>query len=123
MSSIPLALLFVLNTGCSTAAKPVLDDAGQVVAWRGRFEVDAPPEWEVTRNRRRLNNHLFTFTSPDGRDAITIELIREGQQSRALPLVLLSDTLANSSRRIIDILDEQSAGLIAARSARDSAGV
>ncbi len=40
----------------------------------------------------------------------------------AIPLVLLYDTLANSSRRVIDILDEQSAGLIAARSARDSAG-
>jgi biopolymer transport protein ExbB len=40
----------------------------------------------------------------------------------AIPLVLLYDTLANSTRRIIDILDEQSAGLIAARSARDSAG-
>jgi len=40
----------------------------------------------------------------------------------AIPLVLLYDTLANSSRRVIDILDEQSAGLIAARSERDSAG-
>jgi biopolymer transport protein ExbB len=40
----------------------------------------------------------------------------------AIPLVLLYDTLANSTRRIIDVLDEQSAGLIAARSARDSAG-
>ncbi|MGH0029843.1 MAG: MotA/TolQ/ExbB proton channel family protein [Myxococcota bacterium] len=38
----------------------------------------------------------------------------------AIPLVLLYDLLANSSRRIIDILDEQSAGLIAARSARDT---
>jgi biopolymer transport protein ExbB len=41
----------------------------------------------------------------------------------AIPLVLLYDTLANSTRRVIDILDEQSAGLIAARSARDHAGV
>ncbi len=41
----------------------------------------------------------------------------------AIPLVLLYDTLSNSTRRIIDILDEQSAGLIAARSARDHAGV
>ena len=39
----------------------------------------------------------------------------------AIPLVLLYDTLANSTRRIIDVLDEQSAGLIAARSARDRA--
>jgi biopolymer transport protein ExbB len=37
----------------------------------------------------------------------------------AIPLVLLYDTLANSTRRIIDVLDEQSAGLIATRSARD----
>jgi len=33
----------------------------------------------------------------------------------AIPLVLLSDTLANSTRRVNDILDEQSAGLIAMR--------
>ena len=39
----------------------------------------------------------------------------------AIPLVLLYDTLANSSRRVIEILDEQSAGLIAERSERDSA--
>ena len=40
----------------------------------------------------------------------------------AIPLVLLSDTLSNSTRRVIDVLDEQSAGLIASRSARDRAG-
>ncbi len=40
----------------------------------------------------------------------------------AIPLVLLYDTLSNSTRRIIDVLDEQSAGLIAARSERDRAG-
>lgn len=40
----------------------------------------------------------------------------------AIPLVLLYDTLSNSTRRIIDVLDEQSAGLIAARSERDGAG-
>ena len=34
----------------------------------------------------------------------------------AIPLVLLYDMLSNSTRRIIDILDEQSAGLIATRS-------
>jgi biopolymer transport protein ExbB len=39
----------------------------------------------------------------------------------AIPLVLLYDTLANSTRYIIDVLDEQSAGLIATRSERDSA--
>ena len=33
----------------------------------------------------------------------------------AIPLVLLHATLANSSRRITDILEEQSAGLIATR--------
>lgn len=39
----------------------------------------------------------------------------------AIPLVLLYDLLANSTKRVIDVLDEQSAGLIAARSARDHA--
>jgi biopolymer transport protein ExbB len=33
----------------------------------------------------------------------------------AIPLVLLYDTLSNSASRIVDILDHQSAGLIAAR--------
>jgi biopolymer transport protein ExbB len=41
----------------------------------------------------------------------------------AIPLVLLYDTLYNSTRYIIDVLDEQSAGLIAARSERDRAGL
>jgi biopolymer transport protein ExbB len=40
----------------------------------------------------------------------------------AIPLVLLYDTLSNSTRRILDVLDEQSAGLIAARAGRDRAG-
>jgi len=40
----------------------------------------------------------------------------------AIPLVLLYDTLSSSARRVIDVLDEQSAGLIAVRSERDRAG-
>ena len=40
----------------------------------------------------------------------------------AIPLVLLSDTLANSTRKIIDILDEKSAGLIALRSEQANVG-
>jgi len=40
----------------------------------------------------------------------------------AIPLVLLYDTLSNSARYIIDVLDEQSAGLIAERAERDRAG-
>jgi biopolymer transport protein ExbB len=39
----------------------------------------------------------------------------------AIPLVLLHATLANSTRRITDVLDEQSAGLIAMRSEQASA--
>ncbi len=39
----------------------------------------------------------------------------------AIPLVLLHATLANSTRRIIDTLDEQSAGLIAVRSEQTNA--
>ena len=33
----------------------------------------------------------------------------------AVPLVLLHAALANSSKRVVDVLDEQSAGLIARR--------
>jgi biopolymer transport protein ExbB len=40
----------------------------------------------------------------------------------AIPLVLLYDTLSNSARFVVDVLDEQSAGLIASRSERDRAG-
>ena len=39
----------------------------------------------------------------------------------AIPLVLLHATLANSSKRIIDILDEQSAGLVARQAERAGA--
>jgi len=39
----------------------------------------------------------------------------------AIPLVLLYDTLANSTRRIIGVLDEQSAGLIATRAESERA--
>jgi biopolymer transport protein ExbB len=41
----------------------------------------------------------------------------------AIPLVLLYDTLANSSKRITDILDEQGAGLIATRAEADPAAM
>jgi len=40
----------------------------------------------------------------------------------AIPLVLLYDTLANGTRRIIGVLDEQSAGLIANRAEKERAG-
>jgi biopolymer transport protein ExbB len=40
----------------------------------------------------------------------------------AIPLVLLSDTLANSTRKLIDILEEKSAGLIAMRSEQGDVG-
>ncbi|MFT5443909.1 MAG: biopolymer transport protein ExbB [Myxococcota bacterium] len=40
----------------------------------------------------------------------------------AIPLVLLYDTLANSASRIVDILDQQSAGLIAARAEGSDVG-
>ena len=39
----------------------------------------------------------------------------------AIPLVLLYDTLSNSARGVIDVLDEQSAGLIATRSESERA--
>jgi biopolymer transport protein ExbB len=38
----------------------------------------------------------------------------------AIPLVLLYDLLANTTRRIIGILDEQSAGLVASRAEAQS---
>jgi biopolymer transport protein ExbB len=40
----------------------------------------------------------------------------------AIPLVLIYDTLSNGARFVIDVLDEQSTGLIAARAERDRAG-
>ena len=40
----------------------------------------------------------------------------------AIPLVLLSDSLSNSTRKVNDILDEQSAGLIAMRAEREYVG-
>jgi len=40
----------------------------------------------------------------------------------AIPMVLLYETLANSTSRLTDILDEQSAGLIARRAEETSVG-
>jgi biopolymer transport protein ExbB len=40
----------------------------------------------------------------------------------AIPLVLLSDTLSNSTSKVIDILEEKSAGLIAMRSEQGDVG-
>jgi biopolymer transport protein ExbB len=40
----------------------------------------------------------------------------------AIPMVLLYETLANSTRRVTDILDEQSAGLIAQRAEESNVG-
>ena len=40
----------------------------------------------------------------------------------AIPLVLLSETLGNSTRKVIDILDEKSAGLIAMRAEQGDVG-
>ena len=41
----------------------------------------------------------------------------------AIPLVLLYDTLSNTTRRVTDVLDEQSAGLIATRSEQEGMGL
>jgi biopolymer transport protein ExbB len=40
----------------------------------------------------------------------------------AIPMVLLYETLANSTRRVTDVLDEQSAGLIAQRAEESNVG-
>jgi biopolymer transport protein ExbB len=40
----------------------------------------------------------------------------------AIPLVLLHALLASSTKRIVEVLDEQSAGLIARQAERISAG-
>ncbi len=88
----PIAAL--LLAGCVRAAHPVaVDPLSGAEVWEGDFRVAAPPGWEVSRNRRWLGNDLFTFTSPDRRDAITIERFREDRRSRDLPLSLVSDAL------------------------------
>ena len=101
-----LALLLALNAGCVHAASPVVQPSGTQVMWQGHFEVAEPPGWEVTRNRKWFNNHVFTFTSPDGRDAINIELIKESQKTRDLPLVLMSDALAMNIGRKVGVQPE-----------------
>jgi len=82
MIAVTLAL-----AGCARAVKPQGD------LWVGRFALDAPRAWEVTRNYRFLGNSFFTLTAPDRRSAITVEMIRESQRERRLPLRLVSDTL------------------------------
>ena len=69
--------------------------------------------WELSDEF--LNSVLFVMI---GIEVIILEF-NPGYLSAgllAIPLVLLYDTLSNSARRIVDVLDEQSAGLIATRS-------
>ncbi len=74
--------------------------------WAGAFSVDAPPRWQVTRNRRVMGHHLWVVQAPDGCCDIAIERRRENRDTRELPLSLLSDTLPLQAGRVHGIVAE-----------------
>ncbi len=86
------------------AARPVgVAPLGGQELWRGDLEVAAPPGWEVTRNYRFFGNQLFTLIDPEGDAAVTIELHKENRDSRALPLLLVSDALTMNQGRSLGV--------------------
>ena len=85
-----LLFLGVLGSvfGCVRAARSEGD------SFSGQFVVEQPRDWVVVRNQRFLGNGLLVMRAPDDSATITIEWMREGRATRALPLRLVSDTLA-----------------------------
>lgn len=95
-----LSLLLLPPMACVPAAH----QAG--ASWQGAFQIDAPPRWTVTRNRRLLGHHVFTLSSPDDCCTIDVERLREGRAARELPLSLIADVLPSDQGRIHGHLSE-----------------
>ncbi len=96
----PLWLLLAALSGCLSATH---QGHGR---WAGSFAIDAPPSWEVTRNRRTLGHHLLVLQAPDDCCHITVERRRETRETRALPLSLLSDVMPLETGRIHGMVGE-----------------
>ena len=85
-----LSLLLVFLLGCARAVHPThILRSGSV--YEGKIRVEAPPHWELVRNRRFLGRHVVAWKSPDSCCVIEIKLEREGRRARALPLSLVAE--------------------------------
>jgi hypothetical protein len=84
----------LLALGCARAWHPAASD---------RFDLDVPPGWTVTRNRRWFGNDFFTIRAPDGGATISVECVRRDRQSDDLPLDLLAETRALYMGRVFDV--------------------
>jgi len=80
---------------------------GCIAAWRpdapGRFDLDVPAGWVVTRNRTWIGNDVLELSNAEMRATITLELISADAASRRLPLDLLAETRALSMGRALGI--------------------
>ncbi len=74
-----------------TACVPAAHLSG--ITWQGSFQVDAPPRWTVTRNRRLMGHHVLTLQAPDDCCTIDVERLREDRAARELPLSLVAEVL------------------------------
>ncbi len=80
---------------------------GCAAAWRpdapGRFDLDVPGGWRITRNHRWFGNDVLELADPAARATITVELVHADARSRQLPLDLLAETRALSMGRSMGI--------------------
>lgn len=80
---------------------------GCVRAWHadhpGRFDLDPPSGWSVTRNTRFFGNDFFTLRAPTAPVTVSIECIRLDARSRRLPPDLLAETRALHMGRALGV--------------------
>lgn len=63
------------------------------------FSVEPPRDWKIRRNYRYFGSSYLELETPDGRGAITIELIRASPAFRLMPLDLVAEGLIGERDR------------------------
>jgi hypothetical protein len=89
--------LLLLLLGCA-AVHPTLD--GRV---SGRVAMEPPPGWELGANRRAFGSDHVVLMAPDQVTSVTVDLVREGARTRALPLHIVAETYALDHGRSLGI--------------------
>lgn len=91
----------LLLLGCLRAVHPV--EGAPVPRLEGRISVELPQGWEVKRNTRAFGNHHLLLHSPEPSTLVTIDLVREGKQTRDLDLLIVSEGYALDHGRSLGI--------------------
>lgn len=91
-----LSLLALLLTG-SACVHAVHLEGPSLVGPSISFE--APPGWMIQRNYRFLGSNHIEICTPDGRVAITLELLRASEHFRELPLDLIAEGIIGERDR------------------------